>query len=81
MNGNPPFWDFENVLSPKESRDSRTEGGPIVFTYVLFCVKKRILDFQFFTGNPPFWDLEIFYLRVDGRDGRTDGRTVIKSVL
>ena len=32
-----------------------TEGGPIVFTYVLFRVRKRILDFQFTGGFLPFW--------------------------
>ena len=35
-----------------------TEGGPIVFTYVLFCVRKRILDFQFVTEKTPFWNLQ-----------------------
>ena len=23
-----------------------------------YCVRKRILDFQFCTGNPPFWNLQ-----------------------
>ena len=27
-----------------------TQGCPIVFTYVLFCVRKRILDFKFTAG-------------------------------
>ena len=31
-----------------------TEGGPIVFNYVLFCVRKGILDFQFTDGIFPF---------------------------
>ena len=31
-----------------------TEGGPIVFTFVLFCVRKRISDFQFKGGFLPF---------------------------
>ena len=35
-----------------------TEGGPIVFTYVLFCLGKRILDFHFTGGNPPFSNLQ-----------------------
>ena len=33
-----------------------TEGGPIVFTYVLICLRKGILDFQFSSGNLPFWN-------------------------
>ena len=37
---------------PKGLCKADTEGGPIVFTYVLFWVRKRILDFQF-TGG--FW--------------------------
>ena len=35
-----------------------TEGGPIVFTYVIFCIRKRILHFQFVGGFLPFGDLE-----------------------
>ena len=72
-----------NLFIPRR----HTEGGPIVFTYVLFCVRKRILDFQFVTEKTPFWNLQMFYCdgtgRTDGRDGRTgrmDGR-VNKSFL
>ena len=39
---------------PKGLCKADTEGGPIVFTYVLFCVRKRILDFQFTGGFLPF---------------------------
>ena len=35
---------------PKGLCKADTEGGPIVFTYVLFCVRKRILDSQFTSG-------------------------------
>ena len=45
-----------------------TEGGPIVFTYVLFCVRKRILDFQFTGGFCLFETPRMFYLM--GRVGR-----------
>ena len=38
-----------------------TEGGPIVFTYVLFCVRKSILDFQFTDGFCLFETLKMFY--------------------
>ena len=31
---------------PRRDCESSTEGGPIVFTYVLFLGRKRILDFQ-----------------------------------
>ena len=43
---NPPFQNIENVLYPVGVCNADTVGGPIVFTYVLFCVRKRILDFQ-----------------------------------
>ena len=33
---------FTAICPPKG-----TEGGPIVFTYTLFWVRKRILDFSF----------------------------------
>ena len=52
------FWDLENVYPPKGICKTDTEGGPIIFTYFLFCVRKRILDFQFTDGFLPFWDLE-----------------------
>ena len=39
---------------PKGLCKADTEGGPIVFTYVLFWVRKRILDFQFTGGFLPF---------------------------
>ena len=43
------------VLSPEGTlRIADTEGGPIVFTYVLFWVRKRILNFQFAGGFLPF---------------------------
>ena len=41
---------------PKGLCKADTEGGPIVFTYILFCARKRILEFQFCIGYPPFWD-------------------------
>ena len=41
---------------PKGVCRADTEGGPIVFTYVLFCVTKRILDFQFVNGKSPLRD-------------------------
>ena len=37
------------------------ERGPIVFTNVLFCVWKRILDFQFTRGFFLFETLKMFY--------------------
>ena len=50
------------------------EGGPIVFTYVLFWVRKRILDLQFTDSFLPFWDPPQCFIR-------WDGWTVIKNVL
>ena len=38
------------LYSPKGLCRADTEGGPIVFAYVLFCVRKRILNFQFNGG-------------------------------
>ena len=43
---------------PKGLCKADTEGGSIVFAYVLFCVRKSILDFQFTSGFLPFWELE-----------------------
>ena len=72
-----PFGD-SSILSPEGSCESRTEGGPIVFTYVLFLGRKRILDFKFTYGNLPFWDLENILFGADGWGGV--GRS-IKRVL
>ena len=47
------FCLFENLkmfYPPKGLCKADTEGGPVVFTYVLFWVRKRILDFQFTGG-------------------------------
>ena len=46
--------DFKMFYPPKGLCKADTEGGPIVFTYVLFWVRKRILDFQFTSGFLPF---------------------------
>ena len=50
------FETLKMFYPPKGLCKADTEGGPIVFTYVLFCVRKRILDFQFTCGFLPFWD-------------------------
>ena len=44
----PMFYPSKRRLLADSSR------GPIVFTYVLFCLRKRILDFQFTNGFLPF---------------------------
>ena len=38
---NPHFQNIENVLYPVGVCNADTVGGPIVFTYVLFCVPRR----------------------------------------
>ena len=38
-----------------------TEGSPIVITYILFCVRTRILDFQFKCGFCRFGTMKMFY--------------------
>ena len=48
------FEKLENFYPLKGLCKADTEGGPIVFTYVLFCVRKRILEFQFTDGFLPF---------------------------
>ena len=48
------------------------ERGPIVFTYVLFLVRKRILDFQF-TGRNSQKKIPENVL-FNGTGGRVDGR-------
>ena len=56
--GNSPKKNLKMFYSLKGLCKADTEGGPIVFTYVLFCVRKTILDFQFVGGILPFWYLE-----------------------
>jgi len=41
------FETFKMFYPPKGLWKADTEGGPIFFTCVLFCVRKRILEFQF----------------------------------
>ena len=53
--GERPFWNLEMFYPPKGLCKADTEGGPIVFTYVLFCVRKRILDLQFTDGFLRTW--------------------------
>ena len=48
------FETLKMFYPPKGICEADTEGGPIVFTYVLFWVRKRILDFQFTDGFLPF---------------------------
>ena len=50
------FETLKMFYPPKGLCKADTEGGPIVFAYVLFWVRKRILDFQFISGFLPFWD-------------------------
>ena len=50
-----------NILSPQGSCESRTEGGPIVFTYVLFVLGNDFdLSKSQYYGNL-FFFLEMFY--------------------
>ena len=49
---------------PKGLCKADTEGGQIVFTYVLFCLRKGILDLQFSLGNP-LGTFKMFYPRRD----------------
>ena len=71
---------FENLIMfypPKGLCEADTEGGPIVFTYVLFCLRTRILDFHFTGGNPPFWNLQ----NVLSPEGTLRSRTRMGSIL
>ena len=54
-----------------------TEGCPIVFTYALIFIGKRILDFQFVYGKKPFWNHQNVLLWWDGRDGGTGRSTKV----
>ena len=40
------FNPYRIIFIPRRDCESSTEGGPIVFTYVLILGRKRILDFQ-----------------------------------
>ena len=69
------FCLFENLkmfYPPKGLCKADTEGGPIVFTYVLFWVRKRILDF--FHGRfLAFFNFpNVLFDGTDGLDG-SDG--------
>ena len=48
------FETFKMSYLPKGRLLADSSKGPIVFTYVLFCLRKRILDFQFTAGFLPF---------------------------
>ena len=53
------LFETSKMFDPPEGLcRAEPEGGPIVFTNVLFWVRKRILDFQFTDGFLPFLDLE-----------------------
>ena len=55
---------------PKGRLLADSSRGPIVFTYVLFCVRKRILGFQFRGGFLPKKILEnVLFGGWDGWDG------------
>ena len=41
-----PLYKPPITFIPRRDCESSTEGGTIVFTYVLFLGRKRILDFQ-----------------------------------
>ena len=61
---------------PKGTAGSRTKGCPIVFTYVLFWVRKTLDTFF------PYGELAFFFLENVLFDGRGwTGGTVIKSFL
>ena len=60
---------------PRREMHSISSGGPIIFTYVLFWVRKGILEFQNLLGGI-YETAKILYIM----DGWTHGRTVPKSV-
>ena len=45
---------YQYILSPEGSCKSRTKVVQIFLLMFYFCVRKRILDFQFTAGNLPF---------------------------
>ena len=71
-----------NVLSPEGTSARRLQRGPFVFTYVLFCVRKRIFDIQKRSMEyADFENFEILKCFIYGwMDGWMDGWG-IKSVL
>ena len=57
---------------PKGLCKADTEGGPLVFTYALFCLRKRIFDFFFTNGFWPFLNLpNVLFGGTDGTGGRS----------
>ena len=71
------FETLKMFYPPKGLCKADTKGGPIVFTYVLFCLRKRILDFHFTGGNPSFWNLQ----NVLSPEGTLRSRTRMGSIL
>ena len=56
--GNPPFWNLENVLSPRGTLRSRARKGSNCFYLCFIGIGKDTGGFSFRSGNPPFWKLE-----------------------
>ena len=48
------FVTLKMFYPPKGTCKAAIEGGPTLFAYVLFCVRKRKLDFLFTGGFLPF---------------------------
>ena len=78
------FYPLENVLSPEGSCESRTEGGPIVFTYVLFWLGNDFDTFKITLLRWPFFFLKMFYFRGGwdwmGWDGPSKGSIKLKLI-
>ena len=55
------FETFKMLYPQKGLCKADTEGGSIVFNYILFCVRKRTLDFQFTGGFCLFEIPRMFY--------------------
>ena len=56
--GNPPFWNLENVLSPKGTLQSRARNGSKCFYLCFIGIGNDTGGFNFSSGHPHFWNLE-----------------------
>ena len=70
--GNSPFWNLENVLSPRrDSAKTEPELGPFESLYILLCLRKGVWHFNLLAEIRLFEILKMFCIRMrwDGSDG------------
>ena len=77
IDGNLPFLNLENVLSPEGTLQSRSQWGPIWDHSILLWSEKGMGHFQVTSGNSPFWNPQNVLFPV----GTLRSRTRMESIL